>query len=122
MLIADNAMSEHFGGGVVFMDTSDRQRVITGDRTAFIGRNRTLATARGLSGIATGRVGAALDPCGVIQVAVTLGRRGDARGRRSCSATPPTWTPRVALAAAIPRSGRRRAARATGRCRPGTTV
>ena len=73
MLIADNAMSEHFGGGVVFMDTSERQRVITGDRTAFIGRNRTLATARGLSGLANGRVGAALDPCGVLQVAVTLG-------------------------------------------------
>ena len=73
MLIADNAMSEHFGGGVAFMDTSARQRVVTGDRTAFIGRNRTLATARGLSGIATSRVGAALDPCGVIQIVVTLG-------------------------------------------------
>ncbi len=73
MLIADNAMSEHFGGGVVFMDTSAPQRVVTGDRTAFIGRNRTLATARGLSGIAAGRVGAALDPCGVIQVVATLG-------------------------------------------------
>jgi cyclic beta-1,2-glucan synthetase len=73
MLVADNVMSEHFGGGVLFMDTSERQRAVTGDRTAFIGRNRTLATARGISGVAGGRVGAALDPCGVVQVAVSLG-------------------------------------------------
>ena len=73
MLLADNVMSEHFGAGVLFMDTSEARRVVTGDRTAFIGRNRTLATARGLSGIGAGRVGAALDPCGVIQITMTLG-------------------------------------------------
>ena len=83
MLIADNVMSEHFGGGVLFMDTSERERVVTGDRTAFIGRNRTLANApRARAGMAAGRVGAALDPCGVVQVDGDAGRRGDARGRR----------------------------------------
>ncbi len=93
MLVADNVMSEHFGGGVLFMDTSERQRAITGDRTAFIGRNRTLATARGISSVAGGRVGAALDPCGVVQVAVTAGAPGKRARSPLCSATPPTWTP-----------------------------
>ena len=95
MLIADNAMSEHFGGGVVFMDTSERHRVVTGDRTAFIGRNRTLATARGLSGIASRPGGRR---AGSVRCHPDRGdawRRERPARSRSCSATPPTWTPRA---------------------------
>ena len=73
MLLADNVASELFGPGVVFMDTSEARRVVSGDRAAFIGRNRTLARARGIGGMQAGRTGAALDPCGVVQVDVTLG-------------------------------------------------
>ena len=81
MLIADNAMSEHFGGGVVFMDTSERARVVTGDRTAFIGRNRTLATARGLSGMAQRPGGRGAGPLRRRPGRGDAGRRRDARDR-----------------------------------------
>ncbi len=73
LLLADNVMSEHFGSGVVFLDSSERVRIVSGDRAAFIGRNRTLANARGLDGLGSGRVGAALDPCAVIQTTVSVG-------------------------------------------------
>jgi cyclic beta-1,2-glucan synthetase len=78
LLIADNAMSEHFGGGVVFMDTSEAARVVSGDRAAFVGRNRTLANPRALDALGKGRVGAALDPAGIVQTSVTL-RPGETR-------------------------------------------
>ena len=73
MLLAENPASELFGSGVVFMDASEARKVVSGDRTAFIGRNRSLARARGIGGMGTGRVGAGLDACGVVQFEVTLG-------------------------------------------------
>ena len=95
MLIADNAMSEHFGGGVVFMDTSAPQRVVTGDRTAFIGRNRTLATARGTQRDRRRPRWRRARPVRRHPGRRNAGRRGDAETCRSCSVTPPTSTPRV---------------------------
>jgi cyclic beta-1,2-glucan synthetase len=73
LLLADNAMSEHFGSGVAFMGSSESASVVSGDRAAFIGQNRALTHPRGLDGIGKGRVGAGLDPAGIVQTTVTLG-------------------------------------------------
>ena len=75
-------------------------RTITGDRTEFIGRNGSLQSPAALDAQRlSDRVGAGLDPCGAVQLAVTLepgeertliGQLGEAAGcrggaRRACS-------------------------------------
>ena len=51
----------------------DGERTLTGDRTEFIGRNGSLASPAALSRTAlSDRTGAVLNPCGAIQVRVTL--------------------------------------------------
>ncbi len=73
-VIASNAFRETFSGRVAFIDLSPADgRSVTGDRTEFIGRNGTLTSpaALGRAGL-SGRTGAALDPCGAIQVQLTL--------------------------------------------------
>jgi cyclic beta-1,2-glucan synthetase len=73
-LLARNAFRDHFADRVAFLDLySGAGRTITGDRTEFIGRNGTLRQPAALTKEAlSDRTGAALDPCGAVQVRVTL--------------------------------------------------
>jgi cyclic beta-1,2-glucan synthetase len=59
---------------VGFVDLCGRQTAWTGDRAEFIGRNGTLEYPAALANGAalSGRTGAGLDPCGVLQTSVTL--------------------------------------------------
>jgi len=96
-LMARNAFRDSFADRVAFLDLQgDAERTFTGDRTEFIGRNGTLRRpAAMLREALSNRTGAALDPCGAIQVRVTLapseertivgllGEAGDAGGVRA---------------------------------------
>ncbi|MEO7495022.1 MAG: glucoamylase family protein [Massilia sp.] len=72
-LFARNAYNTEFSGRVGFFHVEAQSRSVTGDRTEFIGRNRTLASpaAMGRARL-SGKVGAALDPCAAIQVTIEL--------------------------------------------------
>ena len=60
--------------GVAFTDLGGRQTSWTGNRMDFIGRNGTLERPAALAkgAILSGRTGAGLDPCGVLQTSVAL--------------------------------------------------
>ncbi|PKN34158.1 MAG: cyclic beta 1-2 glucan synthetase [Deltaproteobacteria bacterium HGW-Deltaproteobacteria-19] len=72
-LFARNPYHAEFGNRVAFFNVDAETRTMSGDRTEFLGRNGTLAhpAAMGRSRL-SGRVGAALDPCGAIQLAFEL--------------------------------------------------
>ncbi|MET0255237.1 MAG: glucoamylase family protein, partial [Luteibacter sp.] len=72
-LFARNAYNSDFPGRVAFLDVGDAEREIGGDRSEFLGRNghpgAPLAMRRpGWQN----RVGAGLDPCGVVRTVVEL--------------------------------------------------
>ncbi len=72
-LLARNAYTTEFGKRVCFFDVNDPNRFYTTDRTEFIGRNGGLHNPEGLNRTRlSGKTGAALDPCAVIQVAFEL--------------------------------------------------
>ncbi|MDP9199234.1 MAG: cyclic beta 1-2 glucan synthetase [Pseudomonadota bacterium] len=72
-LLARNAYNSEFSGRVAFFDVDDMSRALTGDRTEFIGRNRTFREPDAMTrSRLSGRLGAALDPCGAIQVPFEL--------------------------------------------------
>ncbi|WP_081669204.1 GH36-type glycosyl hydrolase domain-containing protein [Photobacterium halotolerans] len=72
-LFARNSYNTDFAGRVAFFDVDDMSRSLTADRTEFIGRNGSLAQPDALTRARlSGRVGAALDPCGAIQVSFDL--------------------------------------------------
>ena len=73
-IVARNKWNADFGERVAFLDLGGRQTSWTGDRTEFIGRNRNLDHPAALSGRRplSGRVGAGLDPCGVLQATIRL--------------------------------------------------
>ena len=73
VLLSRNAYNAEFAGAVAFWRATDMPRSHTGDRAEFVGRNRTLGAPAGLfRDRLAGRTGAGLDPCGTLQVAVTL--------------------------------------------------
>ncbi len=74
-MFAQNPMNDQFGARIAFVDLNGKQSAYTGDRTEFIGRNGALDHPLGLvqGGTLSNRVGAALDPCGVLQTQVRLG-------------------------------------------------
>jgi cyclic beta-1,2-glucan synthetase len=74
VLLARNPWRMEFGSRVAFADLAGGQRSCTGDRTEFIGRNGTFALPAALASPnpLSNRVGAGLDPCGVLQTAVEI--------------------------------------------------
>jgi cyclic beta-1,2-glucan synthetase len=76
-LTARNPFRADFGGRIAFVDTSERTRTVTGDRTSFIGRNGTLADPLALEFThLPGRVGPLLDPCGAMHASFSIAPRG----------------------------------------------
>ncbi len=72
-LFANNPYNTEFGGRTAFFNVDDATRTMSGDRKEFLGRNGTLANPAAMArSRLSGRVGAALDPCGAIQVAFEL--------------------------------------------------
>ncbi|MEP6792908.1 MAG: glucoamylase family protein [Saprospiraceae bacterium] len=72
-ILARNSYNTEFGRRTAFFDVDDASKTITTDREEFIGRNGTLKNpeAMGKSKL-SGKTGAALDPCAVIQVECVL--------------------------------------------------
>jgi cyclic beta-1,2-glucan synthetase len=68
-LFARNPYNTEFADRVAFFDVDDAARTVSGDRTEFIGRNRTLRSPAAMTrSRLSGKVGAALDPCAAIHV------------------------------------------------------
>jgi cyclic beta-1,2-glucan synthetase len=75
VMLARNHWKTEFGTRVAFADLAGRQLSWTGDRKEFLGRNGVLdrPAALGAGTRLTNRVGAGLDPCGVLQTKLELG-------------------------------------------------
>ncbi|MEP6887182.1 MAG: glucoamylase family protein [Nitrospirales bacterium] len=72
-LFARNPYNTDFPGRIAFFDVDEGTRSMTGDRTEFLGRNGTLQSPAVMSRTRlSGKVGAALDPCGAIQIPFEL--------------------------------------------------
>ncbi|MEO8771153.1 MAG: glucoamylase family protein, partial [Ferruginibacter sp.] len=72
-ILARNAYSTEFENRVAFFDVDDAGRTYTADRSEFIGRNGSLANPDAMSRTRlSGKMGAALDPCGALQVIFDL--------------------------------------------------
>lgn len=72
-ILARNSYNKEFNNRICFFDVDDLSRTLTTDRTEFIGRNGSLhkPEAMGRTRL-SGKTGAALDPCGALQVVVQL--------------------------------------------------
>ena len=72
-LFARNAYNKEFDNRVCFFDVDDSGRSYTGDRAEFIGRNSSLRKPDAMKRVQlSGKTGAALDPCGALQVTFEL--------------------------------------------------
>lgn len=73
-MFARNPWHAEFGDGIAFADLGGRQTAWTADRIEFIGRNGSLEQPAGLikGTVLSGRTGAGLDPCSVLQCSVDL--------------------------------------------------
>jgi cellobiose phosphorylase len=70
---ARNPYNGEFGDRVAFLDASETQRTVTGDRTEFLGRNGSPAQPNSMyRARLSGRVGGGLDPCMAMQVVIGL--------------------------------------------------
>lgn len=73
-LLARNRYNTALDNKVAFFDVDDRSRSFTTDRAEFIGRNGVLSNPAAMKRTRlSGRTGAALDPCAVLQLQVELG-------------------------------------------------
>ncbi len=87
-LLARNFYNTEFPDRIAFIDVNDPARSITGDRREFLGRNGSLSQPAALKrSRLSGRVGAGLDPCGAVQVAVDLpdGQERETSFRLGCA-------------------------------------
>jgi cellobiose phosphorylase len=72
-LLAHNAYNTEFAGRVLFLDSSESRRTVTGSRGEFLGRNGYPANPACLSRAnLSGRVGAGIDACAAMQVTIDL--------------------------------------------------
>jgi len=72
-LLAYNHYNKEFPDRVVFLDSSEVTRFVSGDRLEFLGRNGTLAApAALLCDRLSGKTGAGFDPCAAMQVPIEL--------------------------------------------------
>jgi cellobiose phosphorylase len=72
-LFARNPYNTEFPDRAAFFDVDDTTRTVSGDRTEFLGRNGSLgAPAAMMRARLSGKVGASLDPCAVMQVSFDL--------------------------------------------------
>jgi cellobiose phosphorylase len=72
-LFARNPYNTEFPDRTAFFDVDEATRTVSGDRMEFLGRNGTLASPAAMNRLRlSGRIGAALDPCGAIQVSFDL--------------------------------------------------
>ncbi|HSZ58338.1 MAG TPA: hypothetical protein VK797_21920, partial [Tepidisphaeraceae bacterium] len=72
-LLARNAYNSEFGERVVFLDSSEALRTVSGDRGEVLGRNGTPASPACMTRARlSGRVGAALDPAASMQIVLNL--------------------------------------------------
>ena len=72
-IFAQNYFNEDFASQVAFSWISEPVSSITGDRTAFIGRNGDLSAPAALSfDVLSGNTGAGFDPCAAMRCIVTL--------------------------------------------------
>jgi cellobiose phosphorylase len=72
-ILARNAYNTEFPERVAFLDADGAARSASGDRAEFLGRNGSFASPAAMARARlSGKVGAALDPCAAIQVAVDL--------------------------------------------------
>ncbi|MGA9993877.1 MAG: protein ndvB, partial [Pyrinomonadaceae bacterium] len=78
-IFARNPYNNEFAGRVAFVETSEQTRTVTCDRKEFLGRHGTLARPAALRRTQlSGRIGAGLDPCAVVQTQIELAP-GEAR-------------------------------------------
>ncbi|MBJ7579500.1 glycosyl transferase [Devosia sp. MC532] len=73
-IFATNKWATAFGGRVAFTDLGGRQTASTADRTEFLGRNGSTASAAALSSQTglSGTAGAGHDPCAALQTSIEL--------------------------------------------------
>jgi len=72
-LLARNRYHPEYGERVAFLAMTPQADSYGGDRSAFIGRNRSLANPEGMELTRLSRrIGAGLDPCGVLRVVMEL--------------------------------------------------
>jgi cellobiose phosphorylase len=72
-IFARNPFNAEFSDRVAFFDVDVPTRNLCGDRSEFIGRNRSLRNPAAMARVGlSGRVGAGLDPCAAIQVTLDL--------------------------------------------------
>lgn len=72
-LFARNVYGRECANRVVFAQTSERERSVSGNRTEFIGRNGSLARPAAMRRKRmSGRAGAGFDPCATIQARIEL--------------------------------------------------
>ena len=72
-IIAKNPYNKEFNDRVCFFDVNNAERSFTCDRAEFIGRNGSLSHPDAMGRIRlSGKTGAALDPCGALQVTFDL--------------------------------------------------
>ena len=73
VLLASNAYNSEFGNYISFFDVDDAAKTFTCDRTEFLGRNGTYKNPEAMGKAKlSGRTGAAMDACGVLQSAMDL--------------------------------------------------